>query len=217
VLAFAATHGTTKLLFTSSGAVYGRQPEDCERLTEDYGGDPSPEDPNADYALGKRAAEELCCVAAEGSDVRVKIARCFAFVGPGMDFAAGYAIGNFIRDAISGDALVVTGDGTPLRSYLYAADLAVWLWTILFAADKALPYNVGSEDAISIADLARLVARSVGDGKAVRISKPPPPDPTPPARYVPNTSRAALRLGLTAEIGLEDAIRRTAGWYRSTT
>jgi dTDP-glucose 4,6-dehydratase len=216
VLAFAAAHGTTKLLFTSSGAVYGRQPEDCERLTEEHVGGPSPDDPNAGYALGKRAAEVLCCAAAEESDVRVKIARCFTFVGPCMDFDAGYAIGNFIRDAICRDALDVAGDGTPLRSYLYAADLAVWLWTILFAADKAVPYNVGSQDAISIADLAKLVARSVGGGQAVHIFKSPPPDPTPPARYVPDTSRAALQLGLTVEIGLEDAIHRTAGWYRST-
>jgi len=216
VLAFAASHGTTKLLFTSSGAVYGRQPEDCERLREDYAGDPSLEGPDAGYALGKRAAELLCCAAAEESDVRVKIARGFSFLGPYMDFEAGYAVGNFIRDAICRDALEVTGDGTPLRSYLYAADLAVWLWTILFAGDTATPYNVGSPDAVSIADLARLVAHCVGGGKPVHIAQGPPPGPTLPARYVPDTSRAASRLGLTAEIGLEDALRRTARWYRST-
>jgi len=216
VLAFAASHGTTKLLFTSSGAVYGRQREDCERLREDYVGAPSPDDSKAGYALGKRAAELLCCAAAEESDVRAKIARCFTFVGPYMDFEASYAIGNFIRDSICREALELTGDGTPLRSYLYAADLAVWLWTILFAGDKATPYNVGSPDAISIADLARLVAGSVGGGKAVHIAKGPPLSPALPARYVPDTSRATSRLGLKVEIGLEEAVQRTARWYRST-
>jgi dTDP-glucose 4,6-dehydratase len=216
VLAFAASHGTTKLLFTSSGAVYGRQPVGCERLKEDYVGTLPPEDPKAGYALGKRAAESLCRAAAEESDVRAKIARCFTFVGPYMDFEAGYAIGNFIRDSICRDALEVNGDGTPLRSYLYAADLAVWLWTILFVGDKATPYNVGSPDAISIADLAGLVARVSGGGKAVHIAKSSPPRSALPARYIPDTSRATSQLGLKVEIGLEEAVRRTARWYRAT-
>jgi dTDP-glucose 4,6-dehydratase len=216
VLAFAASHGTRKLLFTSSGAVYGRQPGNCERLGEDFARSPSPEDPHASYALGKRAAERLCFAAAERSDVSVKIARGFTFVGPYMDFDAGYAVGNFIRDAVCRDALDVTGDGTALRSYLYAADMAVWLWTILFAGAKGTPYNVGSPAAISIADLARLAARSVGGGKGVRIADSPPPDPTLPDRYVPDTSRAELDLGLRAEIELEDALQRTARWYRTT-
>jgi nucleoside-diphosphate-sugar epimerase len=216
VLAFAASHGTSKLLFTSSGAVYGRQPEDCERLREDYAGAPSPEDPHASYAFGKRAAESLCCATAEGSRVQVKIARGFTFVGPYMNFDAGYAVGNFIRDAICRDALEVTGDGTPLRSYMYAADLAVWLWTILFAGDKAAPYNVGSPDAVSISDLAQLVARSVGGGKPVHVAESPPPGLVHPATYVPDTSRAESGLGLRVEIGLEEALRRTARWYRTT-
>ena len=216
VLAFAVSHGTTKMLFTSSGAVYGRQPEDRQRLTEDYSGTPSSDHEKAGYALGKRAAERLCCTAMTESDVSVKIARCFAFVGPYMDFEAGYAIGNFIRDSVSREALEVTGDGTPLRSYLYAADLAVWLWTILIAGDTSGPYNVGSPDSISISDLARLVARIVGGGKAVHIANSPPPSQVLPPRYVPDTYRAVSGLGLKVEIGLEEAVRRTAEWYRST-
>ena len=214
VLEFAESHSTTELLFTSSGAVYGRQPEDRERLTEDFAGVPSLEDPHAEYALGKRAGEDLCAAAA-GSRVHAKIARCFTFVGPYMDFDAGYAIGNFIRDAIRADAVQVSGDGTALRSYLYAADLAVWLWTILFAGEDAVPYNVGSPDPVSIGDTACLVARVAGEGKPVRITGTAGLHPTPPERYVPDTSRAA-HLGLRVEIGLEEAVRRTASWYRST-
>jgi len=214
VLAFAASHGTKKLLFTSSGAVYGRQPEGCERLEEDRPGVISPQDPHAGYALGKQAAERLCLSASRHSDVNVKIARCFTFVGPYMDFAAGFAIGDFIRDAACGDPLRVTGDGTPLRSYLYAADLAVWLWTIHCAGANAWPYNVGSPDAVSIADTARLVARVAGRDKAVRIAQSPSPGLATPTRYVPDTSRAASHLGLKVEIGLEEAVRRTLDWYR---
>jgi dTDP-glucose 4,6-dehydratase len=216
VLAFARSHGSKKLLFTSSGAVYGKQPDDCERLREDRPGGLFSDDAKAGYSLGKRAAEVLCCNAANESGLQAKIARCFTFVGPYMDFEGVYAIGNFIRDSVCRDRLTVTGDGTPLRSYLYAADMAVWLWTILFAGDKATPYNVGSPDAISIADLARLVARAVGGGKGVTIAESPPPHPTSRDRYIPDTSRASASLGLRVEIGLEDAVQRTARWYRAS-
>ncbi len=215
VLAFAASHGTAKLLFTSSGAVYGPQPVDCERLREDYAGTPSPDDPHAAYAAAKRAGEQLCTSASRDSSVSARIARCFAFMGPFMDFDGVYAIGNFIRDAVSRPAVEVAGDGTPLRSYLYAADLAVWLWTILLSGANATPYNVGSPYPISIGDVARLVARTAARGTPVHIAHQPPRDARAPSRYIPDTSRAASQLGLAPQVELADAVRRTAHWYRS--
>jgi dTDP-glucose 4,6-dehydratase len=212
VLSFAAARRVRKLLLTSSGAVYGTQPPDCERVPEEYAGAPRPEDASAGYAHGKRAAEFLCSVAAAQNGLQVKIARCFAFVGPLLPLDANFAIGNFIREALYRDRIEVSGDGTARRSYLYAADLAVWLWTILFNGESGRPYNVGSEADLSIADLAELVGRVLGPGLPVRVAQKPAAG-TLPARYVPSTARAAGELGLRSLVDLEDAVRRTADWY----
>jgi dTDP-glucose 4,6-dehydratase len=212
VLAFAAIRGARKLLLTSSGAVYGVQPPDCERISEDYVGAPRPEDVSAGYGHGKRTAEYLCSVAAAQTQLEVKIARCFAFVGPLLPLDSSYAIGNFIRDALFRDRIEVKGDGTARRSYLYAADLAVWLWTILINGDSGRPYNVGSQTELSISDLALLVARVVRPGIPVDVAEQAAAGALP-SRYVPSTARAALELGVRDRVLLDEAVLRTADWY----
>jgi dTDP-glucose 4,6-dehydratase len=212
VLAFATSRRVRKLLLTSSGAIYGPQPPDLERISEEFIWAPRPEDASAGYAHGKRAAEFLCSVAAAQTELQAKIARCFAFVGPALPLNANFAIGNFIRDALHGDRIEVTGDGTPRRSYLYAADLAIWLWTILFLGESGRPYNVGSEVDLSISDLARLVAEVLRPGLPVHIAEPTAAE-TLPSRYVPATTRAARELGLQSRVVLDDAVLRTANWY----
>ncbi len=212
VLDLAVRRGVRKLLVTSSGAVYGVQPPECPRISEDYSGAPRPEDPSTGYGQGKRVAEYMTAVAAVESDIEVKIARGFAFVGPVLPLDANFAIGNFIRDALVGDHIEVAGDGTPRRSYLYAADLAIWLWTILILGESGRPYNVGSEVDVSIADLAQLVARVVRPGLPVRIAASAVPG-APVARYVPSTERATTELGLQARVMLDQAVSRTADWY----
>jgi dTDP-glucose 4,6-dehydratase len=122
-----------------------------------------------------------------------------------------FAVGKFLLDLLENRPITVKGDGTPLRSYLYAADLAIWLWTILFRGNPNAAYNVGSEHAISIGDLAQHVATRGNPSLAVLIQETPNLN-EPPSRYIPDTSRARTELGLTQRIALSDAIDRTLKW-----
>src|SRR5487761_1222881 len=210
-LEMAQARNARKFLLTSSGAIYGRQPADLSHIPEDYPGAPDPLHTKSVYAERKRMAELLCAIYAERADMECKIARCFAFVGPHLALDAHFAIGNFIRDAMRGTPILIHGDGTPMRSYLCAADLAVWLWTMLFQAPSLRPFNVGSAQACSIRCIAEEVAAALNSGLEIRVAQRAM-EGAAPSRYVPDVTRAEAELQLTARISLRQAIQRTARW-----
>lgn len=214
VLEFAETRQVQRFLFASSGAVYGRQPPDMKHLTEDYCGAPDTMSSNTYYGQAKRVSEYLCRLSAERGRIQTTVARCFAFVGPRLPLDSNFAIGNFTRDALQGGPIQVNGDGTPYRSYLYAGDLAAWLWTILLRGQSGRAYNVGSDTTLTIAELARLVAETVNPAAEVIIAEQPNPAPSP-QRYVPSIQRARTELGLAPWIDTREGIRRMAEWERS--
>ena len=210
-LDFARHCGATKFLLTSSGAVYGKQPPDLPHVPEDYLGAPDPLDPRSVYGEGKRLAEHLCALYAQQYGVEAKIARCFAFVGPYLPLDASFAIGNFILNGLRGEPIQVKGDGTPYRSYLYAADLAIWLWTILFKGKACCPYNVGSEEAVTIAELAHLVAAHFEPRPHIKLEQNLVQG-IAHSRYVPSIERVRSAFGLWPTIALADALQRTTDW-----
>ena len=201
-----------RFLFVSSGAVYGTQPRTTERLDEDHCSNVDCASHQSAYAEGKRIGETLCAGYLRQHGLPVTIARPFAFVGPHLPLDRQFAVGNFVRDALRGGPVVVQSDGTPLRSYLYAADLAVWLWTILALGIPGRPYNVGGERVISLRELAELVAQIPSSDTAVEVRGLPAAGL--PSRYIPSTARARHELGLGETVGLEDALRRTVEWHR---
>lgn len=202
-LEFAQTHGTKKFLFTSSGAVYGEQPLNNMYLHETYWGAPNTMNQESAYGSGKRAAETLCSL----FPMETKIARCFAQIGYYLPMDTHYAIGNFIKDALNHQPIHINGDGTPIRSYLYAADLTIWLWTILFKGQSNRLYNVGSDKGVSILELANIVRQEVNPNVEINVACKP--DSKLRQRYVPSIQRARTELGLDVWIPLEEAIGRT--------
>jgi len=211
VLEFARTHGTRRLLFTSSGAVYGRVPSAIQPIGEDCPGAPATWDPRSAYGQGKRTSEWMCTMYSRQFGFDATIARLFAFMGPHLPLDAGFAFGNFLRDAMAGGPVRVRGDGRPKRSYLCAADLAVWLWRILARGQASRPYNVGSPQAMTIAELARAIVAGTGSGAAIDVESEPG---VPGHDYVPDVRRAESELGLRSWVTLEEGVRRTCEWYR---
>jgi nucleoside-diphosphate-sugar epimerase len=215
-LALAAATGVQRFLFTSSGSVYAREPAAPERIPETQAVVPEPADYRLVHAIGGRAkwvAEQHCAEYAERHGFDVAVARGFTFVGPHLPLQGKFALGNFLGDALNGRDIHIQGDGTPVRSYLYAADLAVWLWRILLRGISARPYNVGSEHAASLREVADTVRREVAPAAAVKVLSRSDPA-RPPDRYVPDTTRARTELGLSETIMLPEALRRTAAWFR---
>ena len=148
----------------------------------------------------------------------MKIARCLALAGPFLHRHIHYAIGNFIRDALAGRPVVVQGDGTPLRSYLFADDLVDWRFASLEKGETGRPYNVGSGHAVSIRELAEAVARVLcpAPSEIPHLQVPRSlvkvmgrPTGAPPSVYVPVVDRARRELGLVVTVPLEEAIRKS--------
>jgi UDP-glucuronate decarboxylase len=209
MLDYAVNIGAKRFLFTSSGGVYGPQPDGIDRIPEDYNGMPEPLVSNNAYGVAKRCAEHLCALYEGNNGLSTIIARCFAFVGQDLPHDVHFAIGNFIRDAMLGKDISVKSDGTAIRSYMDQRDLAYWLIKLLENGKSCTAYNVGSEMHVSIKDLAYIVRDSLAPSSRVTIEGANTSH-KPSNRYVPDVSKAMSELGLTINYTLKESIEETA-------
>lgn len=209
VLEAAVQARATRVLLVSSGSVYGPQPANVERIEETYTGTADPGDPAQRFGVAKRRAEQIGeTFVAKG--VGVVSARVFALIGPRLPLDGQFALGQFLADAKAGRPVTMSGDGSPVRSWMYMADLVAWCWTML-AQGKNQPYNVGSEEILTIGEAAHRVAKLPVTPVTVLPGQEPHPG-VPPSRYVPSTRRAHTELGLEAWTKFDDALARTWNW-----
>jgi dTDP-glucose 4,6-dehydratase len=196
----------TKTLYVSSGAVYGTQPPEISQLEESYCFKDANDIPEGkrNYAVAKRDAEELIRKLGENG-MSVSVARCFAFVGPWLPRDQHFAIGNFIADGLAGNPIKVKASHLVSRSYMYADDLVLWLMTVLDSSKSDCPiYNVGSDEEISIFDLADKIASYFNVNSIIgKIDK------TICDRYLPNVSKAKEILKLHRRFNLDSTINET--------
>lgn len=197
------------VLMLSSGLVYGDLPPSLERVPETYRSGPECNTIASVYAESKRFAETLSAAYVSQYKLPLVTARPFAFIGPYQLLDKPWAINNFIRDAIHGGPIRILGNPETVRSYMYPADLAVWLLSLLTSGVPGTVYNVGSPNSVTLRELAEAIAgqfaespeivwRPVGDQKA--------------SRFVPDVTRAAS-LGLDLTVDLDEALARTIAWH----
>lgn len=200
------------LLFTSSGAVYGTQPQSVSHIAEgEFEPNPPVNQLNA-YAKGKQIAEQLCRETGMKGHCSPIIARLFAFGGEYLPRDKHFAIGNFIQNALDRQPIAIQGDGRARRSYLYGADMAAWLWSALAHDETASLFHIGSEQSVSILELAQTVATVSGEvfnyvpeitvAKAIDLSESV-------HQYVPANLDTRKALQVSEWTSLAEVIRRT--------
>jgi len=201
------------LLFVSSGAVYGSQPPELPTLPECFSGAPDLASPSSAYGEAKRLSEFMLQQASSIHGFSLKIARCFSFLGPAMPLEGPYAAGNFIRDGILGRPIRVRGDGTAIRAYQHPADLVQWLFHILLRGDSSGVYNVGSDESVSMIELAERIASSFTTPLRIEVASQPDPSRIA-SRYVPDISRARKSLGLDLSFDLDRSLESAIKWFK---
>lgn len=201
-------HRQSRIVFASSGAVYGQQPSSLAELPEDFtpGEAAGLAEYKRDYAEAKRLSENrIAELGAAG--LSVSVARCFAFVGYYLPRDQHFAIGNFLADGLAGRPVKVNARKAVYRSYMHSDDLMRWLMAIAEAASPATPtYNVGSDEALTMGEVAGIVASRFG----VAADVPSVTDPSVD-RYIPSIARARRELGLKLTFDLRAAVDDVAG------
>lgn len=194
----------SKLLYISSGAVYGAQYNNLEKISEEKDLPPLElvDESKKVYTEAKRLSEErIASLASTG--ISISIARCFAFLGYYLPRNQHFAIGNFIQDGIEKRPIEVKARHPVYRSYMHADDLIVWLMTIVAAATtKCSIFNVGSDKPIEIRDLAKMI----GEIYSAPVLSQNISSDLQADFYVPSITKASKELGLQLKFSLEDAI-----------
>ena len=211
VLDFALTQPIEGFLFVSSGAVYGKQPFDLSNIQETDSFKIDINNSNAAYSEGKRIAELYCSTYFEKYNIPVKIARCFAFVGPYLPLNTHFAIGNFISNVIKNEDIVIMGDGSTTRSYMYASDLSIAIWKILLIGNNNKPYNVGVDKAYSLKEIALMLKKKYGNEvQILNMNKNLPKN-----IYVPNIDTLINELKIKHFVQIEEAIQKTINFAKN--
>lgn len=163
-------------------------------------------DPQTNYGKAKRYAEDMV------ADVGGVSARIYATYGPGMNLDR-YALGQFLQNGLNAQPIRITGDARTVRSWIYAADLAVWLWTMLLS-DKPGCWPVGSEESMSLSTAAYHVAECFSFDEEFLDVETSGIIEQKVARYVPDTSATRAEFGVRETVRLEQGLRKTVAWLK---
>ena len=161
LLCFGLKHGLQKMVYVSSGEVYGEG--DGRTFDEDYSGYVNPMTVRACYPSAKRAAETLCVCYAQQYGIDVSVARPCHVYGPHFTETDNRVYAQFIRNVLAGEDIVLKSKGEAFRSWTYVVDCAMALLHILLKGESQQAYNIANEESnVSIRCLAECVAKQTG-------------------------------------------------------
>jgi dTDP-glucose 4,6-dehydratase len=201
-------HYKSRILYTSSGAIYGQQPKYMKKIKENYLSFEKKikfrNNLKNIYSISKLKSEKKFQELGK-LGIKVSIARCFAFVGKYLPKNKGYAVGNFIGNIVKTKTVKVNSTFDVVRSYMYADDLARWLLKIVFKANSKCPiYNVGSDSEISIFKLADLLSKKYNIKLICKTKNSNFVD-----RYIPNINKAKNELRLDIKYNNLESVIKT--------
>ena len=202
-----AERTAARFLLASTSEVYGDPAEHPQ--PESYWGNVNPVGPRSVYDESKRFAEALTTAYRTARGVDTTIVRIFNTFGPRMRVDDGRAIPAFMSQALTGRPLTVAGDGSQTRSLCYVEDTVAGI-VALAAADHPGPVNIGSQDEMSMLELAERVRALAGSRSTVEFVELPEDDPR--VRR-PDTRRAAELLGWEPQVSVEEGLKRTLEWF----
>jgi UDP-glucuronate decarboxylase len=211
VLGEFVTSEATKIVFLSSGAVYGESHESTDGFGEDCRFGPDLSNIRNAYHEAKRLAELMVRVHSSKLGAQHVSLRLFTFLAPFLPLDTHFAAGNFLLNAIRGEDIIVKSGGESVRSYQYGSDLTKYIVCAMTRDLKHSVYNVGSPHKVSIRELAQITRDKLNPSGKIRIVGVDNPDNC--TSYFPNVSRLTSELGFEDDIGLEEAIVRTSKWY----
>jgi UDP-glucuronate decarboxylase len=207
-------------LYYSSSEIYGDPPAGNIPTPEEYRGNVSCIGPRACYDESKRYGETLCVNFARQYGLPVTMARPFNNYGPGLKITDGRVIADFARDVLSGRDIIMLSDGSPRRTFCYAADAIAGYYKVLVRGRPGEPYNIGVETPeISMAELAERVAvlgrQLFGyTGEVVRRESHESEYLVDnPSRRCPVIGKARAELGYDPIVGIDEGLRRSLVWY----
>lgn len=203
-----ARKGSGRLLFLSSGTVYGQSSKDAP-ITESSFGVSDPCDPRACYGESKRMGETLCSASYRQYGTDALIARISHTYGPGADLKDGRVFSDFMADALAGRDICIKGDGLGQRPFCYIADMAAGLLLLLLQGTSGEAYNVGADEEMAIGDLAKLIAGLHSDGRVKAVFAPDQRVASPAPREKGHFDISKLRA-----LGWNPATRPSEGFKR---
>ena len=201
-----------RILQASTSEVYG-DPE-VHPQTEAYWGRVNPIGPRACYDEGKRCAETLFFDYYRQHRLEIKVARIFNTYGPRMLPDDGRVVSNFIVQALRGEDITIYGDGTQTRSFCYIDDLVDGLLKLMDSPSEITgPVNLGNPVEFTMRELAEITLELTGS-RSKLVFLPLPQDD--PRQRQPEISFARSSLAWAPTVPLEEGLKRTIAYFRST-